>query len=258
MADPDQTADAATRREAGGTISDGERKRLLKRAVQELSREFRASVRRQDEFEVLLVRGHPVDNRRHLVLLASVAIAAIIFAMLAAAASTALSLGLGMDPLGMAVVIPGVYALWWLFLAGTGGEELERISVDEQGNVHSAKWGRPIETRGNFLRLAVPGLVAAVSGSIAGWLIYMIIYPPFPRCTFGDPSALPEVCSTFPSFLGGGGGIMSVAETQRLETIVRLLPLAVDVAIFLPAIACLWCMSTGHYFLGVRPVRRQA
>jgi hypothetical protein len=38
---------------------------------------------------------------------------------------------------------------------------------------------------------------------------------------------------------------------------VRFLPLAVDVAIFLPATVCLWCMATGRNFLGVRPVRRQ-
>jgi hypothetical protein len=39
---------------------------VLRRSVAELTREWRASVRRSGEFDALLARGTPVNHRRHL------------------------------------------------------------------------------------------------------------------------------------------------------------------------------------------------
>lgn len=234
----------------GATLSDEERRRLLSRAVQELTREWRASVRTRGEFEDLVVRGAPVNHRLHL---AGVVAAAILSPLIVAIVP-----GLGLDNIGLALIPPLAYALWWLFLAITGGEELERVSVDERGVLHSTKWGRPFDTRGDVLRVSIPLLIIACSGAVAAWLIYMIVFPPFPMCNLGDPYALPEACFVMPGLFGGspGGHALSVAETQQMETAIRMLPLIVDLGILLPALVCLRCMLTGRWFFGVRPPSR--
>jgi hypothetical protein len=250
-ADGVAAAAAAADADAGAaTLSDDERKKRLYRAVQELTREWRASVRTWGDFEDLVVRGAPVNHRRHL---AGVAVAAVLSIL-----AVAIVPGLGLDHIGLALIPPAAYALWWLFLAVTGGEEFERVTIDEQGAIRSVKWGRPIDTRGDFLRVAIPLLIVAGAGAFAGWLIDMILFPPFPTCNLGDPYALPEACFVMPGLFGGspGGHALSVVETQRLETAIRMLPLIVDLGFLLPAIRCLWCMLTGHWFFGVRPPGR--
>lgn len=232
------------------TVSDDERKKLLARDVQELTREWRASVRTAGDFEDLLVRGTPVDNRLHLKVVAAVAIISVL--------AVAIVPGLGLGFAALALIPPAAYALWWLFLAMTGGEEFERVTIDEQGAIHSVKWGRPHDRRGDVLRIGIPLLFVVATGSVAAWLIDMIIFPPFPFCNLGDPYALPEVCFVLPSLFGGttASHALSVAETQRMETAIRIIPLIVDVALLLPALRFLRAMLTGRWFLGVRPISR--
>ena len=163
---------------------------------------------------------------------------------------------LGIDPLVVAAVVSGAYAAFWLFLALTGGEELHRISIDERGKLSSARWGRVV-ARSDFLRVAIPGLVIAVSGCIAVWLLVMIVLPPPPRCNVGDPHALPEGCYMFPSLSGDTqGGLLSVDQEQLMETTFRGYALAVDLVFLLPATGFVACMLTGRRVLGVEPVRR--
>jgi hypothetical protein len=63
--------------------------------------------------------------------------------------------------LALPLVVAGGYCLFWLFLSLTGGEELDRIAIDEQGVVTSDRSGRAIETRSDFLKVAVPGAMPA-------------------------------------------------------------------------------------------------
>jgi len=77
----------------GATLSDEERRRLLSRAVQELTREWRASVRTRGEFEDLVVRGAPVNHRLHL---AGVVAAAILSPLIVATPGLLLAYAIGM------------------------------------------------------------------------------------------------------------------------------------------------------------------
>ena len=236
----------------GDPLSAEERRTKLERAVQNGTREARGSVRIHGEFDALLVQGTPVNHRLHLV-------SVLVLAVLGLAIGQVLGIGqaLGIDPLVVAAVVPGAYAAFWLFLALTGGEELHRISIDERGKLSSARWGRVV-TRSDFLRVAIPGLIIAISGCIAVWLFLMIVFPPPPRCNLGDPYALPVGCNAFPGLSGDlrGGDFLSVDQTQLMETIFRGYALAVDLVFLLPATGFVACMLTGRRVLGVEPVRR--
>lgn len=227
-------------------VSESARRGLLQYAVQELTREDRASVRSQDEFEALLVRGAPVGHQLHRVILVALAIVAVVVVVA------------GLAPPAAAAVVPCLYAAFWLFLAVTGGEELDRISIDERGTLISSKSGRPVETRGNFLRVAIPGAILLVTAPLALWLLYMIAFPPPPMCNLGDPYALPVGCFIPPSFNGGmQGGMLSVAETQAMETSVRVFFLIVDLLFVLPATWFLWRMLTGRPVADIQPISRR-
>jgi len=184
------SADAA---EAGPTDvappSAEERKARLNRAVANLSREFRANVRSQSDFEALLVRGKPVYHSVHLRNLGLVAILGL-----------ALGLGLGGGPIGIlkGAVLPAAYGVFWLFLALTGGEELDRIHVDDAGVVHSNRTGRDPETRGDFTRVAIPIVVIAVSGWITVGLIRDIVVQPPPVCNVVVKTR-PDDCLSLPN-----------------------------------------------------------
>lgn len=232
--------------EAGGELSASQRTALLGAAVRDLTREARASLRSQGEFDALLVRGVPVSHGLHLVTVLVATVVALL-----------VSQGLGLAPLSLAMLGPCLYAVYWIFLAVTGGEELDHISIDERGRLRSTKSGRAVETRSDFLRVAIPILVIAVSGPLAIWLAYMIAFPPPPVCNLGDPYALPAGCFTFPNFLGGTIGMpLSVEETQRLESLVRAFFLAVDLIFLLPATWFLRRMLTGRWVTGLRPIHR--
>lgn len=228
------------------TLSVSQRRAVLGRAAQDLTRECRASLRSRSDFEAFLVRGEPVNHRLHLA------------GVLVMAALALMVSGLGVVPLEWASLVPGGYAAYWLFLALTGGEELDRIWVDERGKLNCSKSGLCVETRSDCLRVGIPALVIAVSGAIAVWLTYMLLFPPFPQCNMGDPYSLPYGCYVFVGISGSWAGTtpLSVADTQRLESIMRGWALLLDLAFLLPAIWFLWRMLTGRRVLMVRPIHR--
>ena len=174
---------------ADGTLSATERKALLKRAVVNLTREERARVRSRGEFDALLVRGSTVDHRLHFVVL-------IMLVALVLGASQVVTAGPG---LVAALAVPCLYVLFWLFLALTGGEELERISVDEQGRIGGVKSGRDRETQGDFTRVAIPLALIAFSGWITVGLIHDIAIPPPPNCDAPTTREHPDACLSIPN-----------------------------------------------------------
>jgi hypothetical protein len=174
---------------ADGTLSATERKALLKRTVVDLTREERARIRRRGEFDTLLVRGSTVDHRLHFVVL-------IMLVALALGASQLVTAGPGLIA---ALAVPCLYVLFWLFLTLTGGEELERISVDEQGKIGSVKSGRDRETQGDFVRVAIPVALIAFSGWIAVGLIHDIAIPPPPNCDAPTTKEHPDACLSIPN-----------------------------------------------------------
>jgi hypothetical protein len=277
--DPSRTADSDT--QAPDAATDGppsadERKALLKRAVARLTREERARVRSQGEFDALVVRGKLVNNRLHL---------AVLVVLAALSVATAVVLRAGLGGLSVAVAAPCLYALFWLFLATTGGEELEHVSVDEQGRLSTVKSGRLRETRGNVVRVAVPAVVAVVAAWVTVGLIHDIAYPPAPRCDF-PPKYQPERCMivpnaaainlyTFPLKLPSSGqseapvealavaedskwssalGSVSVEGTILLERGIRTFQLAIALSILLPSVWFLRRMLTGKWVAAIRPV----
>jgi len=108
MGDPREDGDAD---ESAG-VSDDERKRLLARAVQELTREWRASVRTWGDFEDLLVRGTPVNHRLHL---AGVVAAAVISVL---AVAIVPGLGLGYAALALIGFLAPATRCLWAMLTG--------------------------------------------------------------------------------------------------------------------------------------------
>lgn len=179
MADP-QNPDALT---------PDARKALLKRAVFDRTREARGTLQSQGEFEATVLRGRPVNSRVHL---------AAVVVMIVLAVVVSLGFGSGIAGLALALVVPGGYALWWVFLTETGGEETDHLSVDEQGAIHSVKTGRDVEARGDFLRVALPLMVIAVSGWLVAGLVHDIAFPPPPHCNIHDLSR-PDACLSIPN-----------------------------------------------------------
>jgi hypothetical protein len=193
----------------------------------------------------------------------------------------------GLSGLVETMVVPAAYALFWLFLAVTGGEELDRISVDEQGKVHSEKSGRDFEARGDFLRVAIPVAVIVVASWNAFSVIRDIASPPPPKCNV-EQRWWPDACFTLPNLAelesatlapaptaspspgasetpgaspaAGDSrpqGALSVEETKTLERLVRAFFLVVTLAFLLPAIWFLWRMLTGRWVWFIRPVRHR-
>jgi len=260
--------------------SDDERKARLKRAVANLTREFRARVRTQSEFEALLVRGKPVTHRLHLSAIAVLLILAVGYGLVT---------GGGVLGMAKALVVPGAYTAFWLFLALTGGEELDRITVDEAGVVHSNKSGRDVERRGDVARVAIPIVLIAVSGWITVGLIHDIIIPPQPTCNAqtkdrpDDCLALPNLSelikttvppgspgpdatpapspSAGPDASAGTAAGTTVAltleDTKLIERIVRGLQLAASLLLLISSIWFLRRMLTGRWVLTIRPVHHR-
>jgi hypothetical protein len=170
-------------------LSADERKVRLKRAIFDRTREFRGTLESQGEFDATIVRGQPVSHTVHLTAVAVMVVLAIVVSQ---------GLGSGISGLILALVFPGGYSLWWLFLTETGGIEHEHVSVDEQGKVTSVKSGRDVEARGDFLRVAIPLVVIAVSGLLVVSLVHDITFPPPPHCNINDPSR-PEACLSIPN-----------------------------------------------------------
>ncbi len=230
-----------------------ERKAILEREVRERTREFRATLREKGDFEAVLVRQvDPVDHRRHLIVFATIALLAGLLATVVG------------PPLLLAVLAaPAAYALFWIGLTITRGDQVERLWVDGQGQVSSVSSGRSLDLRGDVLRVAIPVLVIAVSGCIAAVLIHDLVFPPLPDCPFGYQVYPPhrpvldnEFCQFVPSPTGGSGGYFTVGQVKALNSALRLYGLAISLVVFVPAVWFLWRMLTGRYVLGIRPVRR--
>jgi hypothetical protein len=262
--------------------SDEERKARLKRAVANLTREFRANVRSESDFEALLVRGKPVNHRVHLTALAVLA-----------ALGLALGLGMGGGVVGLlkGALLPAAYGVFWLVLARTGGEELDHITVDAAGVVHSNKSGRDVEARGDFARVAIPIVLIAVSGWITFGLVRDIIDPPQPVCNVvvkirpDDCISLPNIGalinasvdvaspgassapgaspSASPGDLGAGpsNATSTPAFTRSdwilLERIVRSMQLFASTLLLVSSIWFVRRMLTGRWVLTVRPVHHR-
>jgi hypothetical protein len=258
--------------------STEERKARLKRAIANLTREARAGVRSQGDFEALLVRGQPVNHRTHL---AAVAVLVVL--------GLALGLGFGGGLLGLlkGAVIPAAYAAFWLFLALTGGEELDHITVDEAGVVRSNRTGRDVETRGDFARVAIPIALIAVSTWITVGLIRDIANPPQPVCNVqvkirpDDCISLPNIGAMVkasadvagsPSATEAPGGsptpsagaaaststpAFTVDDWKLLERIIRSLQLVVSSLLLVASIWFVRRMLTGRWVLTIRPVKHR-
>lgn len=181
-----------------GVLSADGRKDLLARRVFELTRENRAALRSQGDFEAVLVRGKPTN---HLLMFVT------LVCIMAAAALGGRVLGdLGAGALA-AILLGGAFALGWLVLALTGGEEIERLSIDQRGAIASVKSGRSVDARGDFIRIAAPSAVLLVCAFLAVSLARDIVNPPPPNCS-GNAAAIKDsdVCLALPnlgSLLGG-------------------------------------------------------
>jgi len=270
---PDEPAAPA----AGSSPSAEERKARLNRAVANLTREARAEVRSKGEFEAVLVRGTPVHSRVHLRNLGIAAGVALVLA---------LAFGGGLLGLLKVAAIPAAYAVFWLFLALTGGEELDLITVDDAGVVHSNKSGRDVETRGDIGRVAIPIVLIAVSGWITFGLIRDIVVPPQPVCNIAvktrpdDCIALPNIGALIKASADVAGPSASPAASPAasasanpadatqvptfsvsnwilLERIVRSMQLVVSTLLLCASIWFLHRMLTGRWVLTVRPVKHR-
>ena len=277
--------------DADGILGSDERKALLKRAVANQTREARANLQSQGDFEATIVRGHPINHRVHLV-------AVVVMAVLAVGVGFGFKAGL----LGVAkaMVVPGAYALWWLFLTATGGEQLERLSIDERGKVSSVKSGRDVEARGDFVRVAIPLAVIALAGWIAVGLIHDIAFPPPPNCNLhladqpdaclslpnlsalmnssadlsstspapsasGPSASAPSASGAVPSSAVPSAAVsgttpasgFTVEETKTLERVIRGFQLIVAVIALLASVWFVRRMRTGRWVGFIRPVHHR-
>jgi hypothetical protein len=188
-----------------GVLSADGRKDLLARHVFELTRENRAALRSQGDFEAVLVRGKPTN---HLLMFVT------LVCIMAAAALGGRVLGdLGAGALA-AILLGGVFAMGWLVLTLTGGEEIERLSIDQRGAIASVKSGRSVDARGDFIRIAAPSAVLLVCAFLAVSLARDIVNPPPPNCS-GNAAAIKDsdVCLALPNLGGLLGGPASCSPT---------------------------------------------
>jgi hypothetical protein len=280
-----------------GVLSADGRKDLLARHVFELTRENRAALRSQGDFEAVLVRGKPTN---HLVMFVT------LVCIMAAAALGGRVLGdLGAGALA-AILLGGAFAMGWLVLALTGGEEIERLSIDQRGAIASVKSGRSVDARGDFIRIAAPSAVLLVCAFLAVSLARDIVNPPPPNCS-GNAAAIKDsdVCLALPNLgglLGGpascgpavSGGLTAsgsltatcnpsasgspaaasspsaggssasgeskgwtVGSEKLVERLVRSLQLLFVTVVAVAAVVFLAMMLAGEWVFAIRPVRRR-
>jgi hypothetical protein len=197
---------------------------------------------------------------------------------------------------GMALVafmaVPAAYALFWLFIAFKGGEEVESVTVDEDGALHSVKTGRDPDARGVFISNAIPIALIVVSGWVTVGLIHDIAFPPPPNCdqpakdqpqkcmTLPNFSQLPGASLTLSSPSGGhsaapsvapspaasgtaasaataAAGILDSADAQTFERVIRGLQLIISLIVLLVSAWVLWPMLTRRRAMLVRRVRHR-
>lgn len=197
----------------GSPLSAEERRAKLARVVANMTREDRAGIRSQGEFDTVLVRGEPVNHRLHV----------LVAVCLAVGVAAIARLFLSSLELALPFAAGGGYCLFWLFLSLTGGEELDQIAVDEQGVITSDKSGRRRETRGDFLKVAVPGAIIAYALFLIVGLSHDIVFPPFPNCNVNPPSE--NACLLLPNLSGAlGGGAQATTTSGEGGTVVSPSP----------------------------------
>jgi hypothetical protein len=266
------------------------RKDLLDARVRELTRENRASLRSQDDFDAVLVRGKPTNHLVMFVILACV--------MAAAAVSGRILGDVGGGALA-AIVFGGLFGLLWLVLTLTAGEEIERLSIDQRGVISSVKSGRSVDARGDFVKVAAPSAVLLICAFLTFSLTRDIVNPPPPNCSdnpravkdsdfsialpnlgnlLGGASASPgssapaspatsasPVASASPGASGTADGSSASAGTsgwtvgseKLVERLVRSLQLLVVIVAAVVAAVFLGMMLGGEWVFGIRPVRRK-
>jgi S-formylglutathione hydrolase len=241
----------STDEEAGAALTDEGRREIVDRVVRLETRELRTKVVRRSDFEVVLERTAPIaHNREHLIF--TLLLSALAGAYFAAGQWPSNSPAFE----AMMLALPVGYALMWLYLMVTGGNELETISVDEEGHIQRVWSGPRFEKRDNVLRVAIPMLVIAVSVAFAVVLIHDLIFQPRPNC----PGA---VFATDPCFSIGGaldGSTMNgftLGEFRGIVEILRMLALIVAMLCLLPSLYFLRRMLTGHRVMFVRPINRR-
>jgi hypothetical protein len=272
----------------GTPLTVDERKALLERAVFDETREVRATLKSQGEFEATLVRSNAVNHGLHLRVVVVVAVVAVLVSQL---------FGTGLWGLKVALVVPGLYTLWWAFLTMTSGDELQHLAVDDQGTVTSVRSGMSIELRGDILRIAIPLIVIVVCGWLVVGLVRDIAHPPPPDCNVpvtdqpdsclslsfmgsavvgqyvatptpapshtpapsASPSASPAASpAATPTASGSHTQGFSVSQTIALERMIRGFQLLIVLVMFLGAGWFLRRMLTGQWVAYVRPVRHRA
>jgi hypothetical protein len=225
-------------------LSNEERIALLDERVRAETREFASLLRSRTDFEAVLVRGSRVDRRAH-------SIGLVLATVLAILVGSVFADG-GPLALAGALALPIGYGLLWFFLAVTGGEQLERLAIDEQGLISSSRAGRDPGRRADVLKVGVPVVVIGVAGWITLGLIHDIVFPPQPTCMFAV-SADNEFCRYIPG-MGHGTGL-TVGQAKVLERGIRTLQLLYSGGFLLGAAWFLRRMLTGRWVADVRPVR---
>jgi hypothetical protein len=250
-----------------------ERKAKLDRIVRNRTREGRAEVRTRDDSAAVLVGGQPVRHRLHAV--------GVVGATAVGAAAGRLILG---DAGWLAGPVAGAgYALFWAFLALTGGYWFDHLAVDEQGVVTSELSGRPPGTRGNFLKVAIPAALIAYCLFLVVGLSHDLVFPPSPHCNVTPATedaclllpnladALNPIATASPSASPGAGVSpgpsvnpapathgrpLSMADAIALERIVRGFQLFFASVVLLVSAWFLRRMVTGRWVVAIAPVRR--
>jgi S-formylglutathione hydrolase len=234
--------------EAGAALTDEGRREIVDRLVRLETREFRTKVVRRSDFEVVLERtAPPAHSREHLIVTLSLFVLALAYFAAGQGLSSSLALA------ALMVVLPVGYALMWLYLMATGGNELETISVDEVGHVQRVSYGPRFEKRDNVLRVVLPVLVIAVSATFAVVLIHDLIFQPRPIC----PGAVFEtdLCKSIDGMFQGPR--ITLGETRGLAENLRMLGLIFTMLFLLPPLYFLRRMLTGHRVMFVRPINRR-
>jgi hypothetical protein len=231
----------------GELLSEERRAAILRRVINENTREFRATVLERQDFQATLVRRTPPPNH---VLHVSVESVLILVACLYLLVGRA---GGGLPIQFLALGMPLGYGLFWILLAATAGEELEVFSVDGRGSVTSVRTGRAVETRENIIRVAIPTLIAAVSGSMALVLIHDLVFQPVPNCTRAAVFDS-DLCVMLPGLLDSKVGGFTRGEYRGLLENLRLLALIFSTLFLLPSIWFLRRMLTGRRVFDIRPV----
>ncbi len=247
--------------DSGSTLSADARRAVLDRDVKDKTRELRATLESRGDFHAVLARGLPVNHNLHFaVLLATVALMSTVGRFFVP----------GVSPLLLAAVGAGGYGLFWLALGLTGGLERERIEVDERGALTSTLAGKPVETRDNVLKVAIPATVVVLGVYLAVALVHDIAVPPPPHCTQAWLSES-DPCVKLPDFgnLAGGAAptragspaethqpsYVSVSDTRLLERLIRVGQLVIVLVVTLVAVWFLRRMLNGKGVLWLEAVR---